>query len=69
MNIADYKKIVLFEVVKIMVSVIVLKFKVLLLNAQSLKRHAADINRARQLIDNEVTELDFPVKVLVGQKW
>ena len=47
LNTADYRKIGLVEVILITLVVIVL-------NTRSLKRHAKDMNRARQLTDNYI---------------
>ena len=52
LNIKDYKKIDLIQLIQIMLIALCLEMS--LLNARSLKQHAVDISRARQITENDI---------------
>ena len=52
LNIKDYKKIDLIQLIQIMLIALCLEMS--LLNARSLKKDAVDISRARQITENDI---------------
>ena len=55
LNIKDYKKIDLIQLIQIMLIALCLEMS--LLNARSLKKHVVDISRARQITENDIVYL------------